>query len=111
MAEILSKLNRYARAALEDRCVNRSQVSIPGMLRPQGQVAFPIRVTDISVAGFASEAITGIHPGKLCWLSVAGLHGRESRVIWNDGCHVGCEFTSLLNMAVVDNIIARNRRA
>ena len=98
-------LDRYSRAAQEDRCAPRVMLDIPVMLRPSGSSAFAARLTDLSIGGFAVQAVTGMKPGTLCWLSIAHLKGLQSEVVWNDGQAVGCAFASLLNPAVFDLLV------
>lgn len=95
----------YQAAALEDRCAPRISLLVPAMLRMSGGHGFAVLLTDLSVAGFACEMMTGMHPGTLCWLTLPGLAGLESRIVWNNGQKVGCEFAQLLGEAVLDWII------
>jgi len=99
--------DRYAIAAQEDRCAPRTKVSIDATLRPSGSPRFPVRVKDVSLAGFAAEAVTGLRSGSLCWLTLPGLEGLQAEVMWNDGTMIGCAFAKLLNPAVHDMLIAR----
>lgn len=98
---------RYEQAAMEDRCAPRIKLRIPSMLRPSGNTAFAVVVTDLSIAGFQCEALTGMPSGTRCWLALPGLSPIESQVIWNNGRAVGCAFTNLMNQAVMDSIIRR----
>lgn len=98
----------YTIASQEDRCAPRTRLSIPATLRPSGSTGFQIVVTDLSLGGFAAQALTGMHPGTLCWLKLPGLGGLQAEVIWNNGTTIGCAFADLLNQAVHDAIIARH---
>jgi len=99
--------NRYAIAAQEDRCAPRTKVCIDATLRPSGAPRFPVKVRDVSLAGFAAEAVTGLRSGSLCWLTLPGLEGLQAEVMWNDGTMIGCAFAKLLNPAVHDMLISR----
>ncbi|MEQ1548111.1 MAG: PilZ domain-containing protein [Chakrabartia sp.] len=99
--------NRYAIAAQEDRCAPRISLKIRATLRASGQSGFSVVVRDLSLAGFSCEAVTGMHVGALCWLTLPGLSGLQAEVMRNDGINVGCAFANLLNPAVLDAIIAR----
>ena len=98
---------RYDQAALEDRCAPRIKLRIPAMLRPSGDTSFAVVVTDLSIAGFQCEALTGMPAGSRCWLALPGLSPIESQLIWNNGRAVGCAFVNLMNQAVMDSIIRR----
>jgi hypothetical protein len=98
----------YYAIAQEDRCAPRLRIRIPAQLRASGGQAFPVVVTDLSIAGFACEAVTGMSKGSLCWLTLPGMTGLQSEVIWNTGHIVGCAFSHLLNGAVLDSILARH---
>lgn len=108
MASFTRMLARYDTAAQEDRCAPRVSVRIPATLRPSGERGFSVTVLDISIAGFSCEALTGAHPGTLCWLTLPGLQGQQAEVMWNNGQVVGCAFDQLLNQAVLDLVIARH---
>lgn len=97
----------YMRAAQEDRCAPRIALKMPAMLRPSGAHGFQVVVTDLSLGGFSCEAVTGMRPGALCWLTLPGLSGLQAEVAWNDGVRVGCAFANLMNAAVLDNLVAR----
>ena len=96
----------YALAAQEDRCAERIKLELPAMLRPSGSTPFATTVIDLSISGFSARAVTGMHAGTLCWLSVGPCKGLQAEVVWNDGAAVGCAFASLLNPAVLDSIVA-----
>lgn len=97
----------YVRAAQEDRCGPRVTLNIPAMLRPSGANAFQTTLIDLSIGGFAAQAVTGVRAGSLCWLTVGPFKGLQAEVIWNDGQVVGCAFATLLNPAVFDAIVNR----
>ena len=95
----------YAQAAQEDRCGPRVVLNIPALLRPSGSSAFPTSLIDLSIGGFAAQAVTGMRAGNLCWLTIGPFKGLQAEVVWNDGQVVGCAFANLLNPAVFDSII------
>lgn len=99
--------DRYAVAAQEDRCAPRTKVMIAASLRPSGAPRFPVVVKDISLAGFAAEAVTGLRSGSLCWLTLPGFEAMQAEIVWNDGTMIGCAFARLLNPAVHNLLIAR----
>lgn len=102
---IASATDRYTQAAQEDRCAPRIVLNIPAMLRPSGCGAFPTNLIDLSIGGFAAQAVTGMRTGSLCWLTVGPCKGLQAEVVWNDGQVIGCSFATLLNPAVFDSII------
>jgi hypothetical protein len=110
MAQTLDVRDKYFVTAQEDRCAPRIQLRIAAILRASGSPGFSIIVTDLSLAGFACEAVTGISAGAVCWLTLPGMTGLQAEVVWNTGQFVGCSFADLLNGAVLDSIIARHRR-
>ncbi len=104
----LSLVNdRYAQAAQEDRCAPRTVLNIPAMLRPAGSGPFATKLIDLSLGGFAAQAVTGMRAGGLCWLTIGSFKGLQAEVIWNDGQVVGCAFANLLNPAIFDSILNR----
>ncbi len=109
MTSTTETTSRYHVAAQEDRCAPRAAVSIPATLRPSGSGGFPVVVTDLSLAGFACQAVTGMKPGTLCWLTLPGLSGLQAELVWNNGQMVGCAFARLLNQAVLELVVSRYR--
>jgi hypothetical protein len=97
----------YDDAALEDRSAPRITLSIPAQLRPSGVTGFGVRVTNLSLSGFACEATTGMPSGARCWLALPGLSPMQAEVIWNNGQMVGCAFSNVLNRSVLDAILNR----
>lgn len=102
-------LGRYHVAAQEDRSAPRTKLAIPAQLRASGARAFQTVVNDLSLSGFSATAITRMHPGAVCWLTLPGLESLQAEVIWWENNTVGCAFANLLSPIVHDNIIARYR--
>ncbi|MFN3619914.1 PilZ domain-containing protein [Sphingorhabdus sp.] len=98
---------RYEDAAQEDRSAPRVRLKIPAVMRPSGSPGFSVIVRDLSLSGVACEALTGMGPGTRIWLTLPGLSALQAKIVWNDGTIVGCEFSTLLNPAVLENILAR----
>lgn len=96
----------YAFAAEEDRCALRHKVAIPAKLRFSGSSSFATEVANISLAGFACDALLQAHPGTRCWLTLPGLAPLEAEVIHRNNLGLGCAFKDMLNPAVLDRYIA-----
>jgi hypothetical protein len=106
-AAALSNILSYDQAALEDRSAPRMKIRIPASMRPSGFRGFSVVVKDLSLSGFSAEALTGMKPGTRLWISLPGLTPLEAEIAWNDGTMVGCAFSNLLNLAVLESIMAR----
>jgi len=106
---ITSSRNRYEVAAQEDRCSPRTRVNIPCTLRPSGARGFQSVVHDLSLGGFSASAISKMHVGTICWLTLPGLEALQCEVAWWQNSMVGCAFQNLLSPIVHDNILARYR--
>ncbi len=102
-------LGRYHIAAQEDRSAPRTKLAIPAQLRASGARAFQTVVNDLSLSGFSATAITRMHPGAVCWLTLPGLESLQAEVVWWENNMCGCAFNSLLSPIVHDNILARYR--
>jgi PilZ domain len=98
---------RYEDAAQEDRSAPRVRLKIPAQMRPSGSPGFSVIIKDLSLSGVACEALTGMGTGTRVWLTLPGLNALQAKIVWNDGTMVGCEFDTLLNVAVMENILAR----
>ncbi|AYJ88113.1 PilZ domain-containing protein [Sphingomonas paeninsulae] len=94
-------------AAQEDRSAPRHPLTIAATLRPSGATGFKTVVTDLSLSGFAAQALTNLHAGTLCWLTLPGLSSLQAEVVWNDGNTIGCAFATLLNPAVLQSVVDR----
>jgi hypothetical protein len=103
-----SEFTDYAVAAMEDRSSPRYRFAISAQLRPSGVTGFAVVVTNLSLSGFACDAVTGIPPGARCWLTLPGLAPLQAEVIHNNGQVVGCAFSNLLSQVILDNIAARH---
>ena len=99
--------DRYAHAAQEDRCSPRTKITIPAQLRASGGRAFQTVVHDLSISGFSASAISRMHVGQRCWITLPGLQSLEAQVVWWENSIVGCAFEELLSPIVHDNILAR----
>ncbi|QYU70205.1 PilZ domain-containing protein [Leptolyngbya sp. 15MV] len=99
--------DRYHMAAQEDRCSPRTRLTIPAQLRPSGGRAFQTVVHDLSISGFSAAAISRMHDGQLCWITLPGLESLQAQVVWWDNSIVGCAFEQLLSPIVHDNILQR----
>lgn len=98
----------YSEAALEDRSAPRYKFEIKAQLRPSGVTGFGVVVTNLSLSGFACDAVSGIPVGGRCWLTIAGLAPLQAEVVRNDGRTIGCAFTNLLSQIVLDEIIRQH---
>lgn len=96
---------RYEKSAQEDRCSPRARVQVPARLRMSGANGFETVVHDLSLAGFSAAAVSRVHPGTICWLTLPGLESLPGEVVWWRDCLVGCAFDQLLNPAVLDNVL------
>ena len=95
----------YALAAEEDRCAVRHRVAVPAKMRFSGCSSFATKVTDLSLAGFACDALVQAHPGTRCWLTLPGLVPLEAEVVHRSNLGIGCAFHNMLNAAVLDRFI------
>ncbi len=99
--------DRYQIASQEDRCAPRTQLMIPAQLRASGGRAFQTVVQDLSLSGFSASAISRMHTGQYCWLTLPGLESLQGEVIWWEARSVGCAFQHLLSPIVLEDILRR----
>jgi len=97
----------YAIASEEDRCAPRQRLAIPARMRFSCASAFQVEVTDMSLAGFACDALMASPPGTLCWLTLPGLGALEAEVVRHSNHGMGCAFKTLLNLAVLNHYVAK----
>jgi hypothetical protein len=97
----------YSVASNEDRCAPRQRIRVAARMRFSCSSSFPTEVTDMSIAGFACDALLQTHPGTLCWLTLPGLGALEAEVVWHGKNGMGCAFKNLLNLAVLNHYVAK----
>lgn len=102
-------MGRYEVVAQEDRSAPRTKLVIPAQFRQSGGRPFQTTVNDLSLSGFSAVAVSQIHPGTICWLTLPGLESLQAEVIWWEDQMIGCAFANLLSPIVHDNILARFR--
>ncbi len=105
--KLLIPKDSYFTAAQEDRSAPRTRISIPASLRASGGRGFQTVVHDLSMSGFCAAAVSRIHPGSVCWLTLPGMESLQAEVVWWENSLIGCAFDKMLSPIVHDNIIAR----
>jgi hypothetical protein len=112
LGKMMTKAPRdiYELAAQEDRSAVRQRISIPAGFRASGTKGFQTAVRDLSLSGFSATAISRIHPGTYCWLTLPGMEALPARVVWWEDGLVGCAFEQLLNPIILDNVLEQWRR-
>ncbi|MFC0684790.1 MULTISPECIES: PilZ domain-containing protein [Sphingomonadaceae] len=98
---------RYEVAAQEDRSAPRVRIAIPAGFRASGTKGYQTAVRDLSLSGFSATAISRLHPGTYCWLTLPGMESLPSRVVWWQDGLVGCSFEQLLSPIILETILAR----
>ncbi len=101
----LENYTSYAIASLEDRSAPRRKIRIPASLRQSGCPGFSVMIKDLSLSGFAAEALTGMRPGTRVWIAIPSLAPLQAEIAWNDGVMIGCSFNNLLNQSVLDAVL------
>lgn len=94
----------------DGRRAERLDVQMQAALRPSGAKKFTVDVSDISVVGVSFGTASNLHIGDRVWLTVPGMAGLESRVVWRNGHRYGCEFINPLYVAVLDHIVQLYRK-
>ena len=102
-------IGRYEIAAQEDRSAPRTKLAIPAQLRQSGGRAFQTVVHDLSLSGFSATAVSRLHVGTVCWLTLPGLEALQAEVVWWEDNLAGCAFAQLMSPIVHDNLLARYR--
>lgn len=104
---VMAKNELYENAAQEDRSAHRAQISIPAGLRASGTKGFQTVVRDLSLSGFSATAVSRIHPGTYCWLTLPDMHSMAAKVVWWEEGLVGCAFEELLNPVILSHVLDR----
>lgn len=94
----------------EGRRAERLGVQMLAALRASGSTKFSVDVIDMSLVGFRFDSAAHLNIGDRVWLTVPGMAGLESVVVWRDRHHYGCGFASPLHNAVFDHIIRHFRK-
>ncbi|MBB4861145.1 hypothetical protein HNO88_004499 [Novosphingobium chloroacetimidivorans] len=98
----------YANATQEDRSAVRVRCTMPATLRPIGSKSLQTVVKDLSPFGFSATAISPIHKGTVCWLTIPGLEPVAAKAVWWDKGTVGCEFARLLQPNELTKMTAKS---
>lgn len=94
----------------DGRRAERLDVQMKAALRASGSVKFNVDVIDMSVVGYRFDTASHLNIGDRVWLTVPGMAGLESIVVWRHRHHYGCEFVSALHTAVFDHILKQFRK-
>lgn len=94
----------------DGRRAERLGVQMKAALRASGSAKFNVDVIDMSVVGFRFDTVSHLNIGDRVWLTVPGMAGLESAVVWRNRHHYGCEFVSPLHVAVLDHIVRQFRK-
>lgn len=95
----------------DGRRAERLGVQMVAALRSSGSAKFKVDVVDMSIVGFRFDSPSHLNVGDRIWLTVPGLAGLESVVVWRDRHHYGCAFATPLYTAVFDHILKQFRKA
>ncbi len=93
----------------DGRRAERLGVQMQAALRPSGSTRFDVDVIDMSVIGVGFGTASNLNIGDRVWLTVPGMAGIESHVVWRRGHRYGCEFAAPLHKAVLDHIVSQFR--
>jgi len=107
MPIIRHTLSRYDLASQEDRSALRSKIAVPARLRVSGGRGFQTVVQDLSLSGFSATAVTRMHSGTICWLTLPGLEAMQAEVVWWENALCGCAFSTLISPIIHDDLLAR----
>lgn len=94
----------------DGRRAERLDVQMKAALRASGSIKFDVDVIDMSVVGFRFDTASNLNIGDRVWLTVPGMAGLESAVVWRHRHHYGCEFASPIHTAVLDHIVRQFRK-
>jgi hypothetical protein len=106
MAGMDSRLQTKSR---ESRRAERFPLTFEASLRGTGAAKFSVDILDLSVMGYRCEATAKLDVGARVWLTIPGLGGLESCVMWHERFQYGCAFTAPMHPAVLDHIARRQR--
>jgi len=92
------------------RGASRRVVDFGAFVRESEAVALRVQVKDISTDGCGLWAAEGLKPKSEIWLKISGLAPIKARVVWVSGGEAGCEFSSPLHAATVEQLLEPTRR-
>lgn len=104
MLQVDGLLSDSAKGA-NDRKFCRGEVAIVGTVRAVGGIKSPIRVVDISTAGFRMECLTYLSNSQIVFLTMPSFQPMEATIMWQTEWMYGCAFTRPLHAAVYDHIV------
>ncbi|HWK34998.1 PilZ domain-containing protein [Sphingomonas sp.] len=101
---------RTRRAAPQEvRATLRKPVRFKARLREGAAVRFDILVHDLSITGLRGETALHLRVGATVWVTLPGLSGLETVVVWRRGDQFGARFVQPLHPAVFEHIVEAGR--
>ena len=91
------------------RQTQRLPVDLDAGLRQRGAAAVSVQVIDLSTDGFRATTHLVLEQGDEVWLRLPGIEASHARVMWRDGCYIGCAFERPLHPAVIEMIVSGGR--
>jgi hypothetical protein len=99
----------YAAATQEDRSAPRTRIKLAARLRPSGYKRRNVLLRDISLSGFSVASIDRLPAHTHCRLTIPEIGRFDARSIWWErGRGGGFAFEQLLDLSILETIIARS---
>lgn len=83
----------------------RAEVSLLCEVRQGTRPWKPIRLEDISPAGFRIASLPGCHTDTPLRIRIPGMQVLTAHIRWQKGNKMGCEFSTPLHVAVYEHIL------
>lgn len=93
--------------SMHDWSLPYRRLAMRAALRVGVDRSFQTRVTELSTSTFAAEAVSRLHPGTRCWLTLPGLAAKQAEVLGWQGSIVTCRFTEDLSPLILDTLIEK----
>ncbi len=94
----------------DHRAADRHPIALAGVLRPSGSTQLKVDLLDLSCTGFRCQYFFDLEIGERVWLKFAELAALEAEVVRREGYLYGFCFIQPLYQAVLDHIIAVQKR-
>lgn len=98
-------LSTFPTNGIKDRNYCRGEVAIVGTVRAIGGIKCPVKVVDISVAGFRMECLTYMSDSQVIFLTMPNFEPLDAKIMWQTEWMYGCEFARPLHAAVFEHIV------
>lgn len=98
-------MKHVATMRLEQRSVERREITLETIITDNGEQAATVLVDDISALGFRMVAAVPLTQGDIVTIEMPRIGQHRATVVWQEGVKFGCTFTVPITAADLTQIV------